>query len=279
MDRYAVIGNPIAHSKSPRIHTLFAQQTGQDLSYEAILAPADGFAETTERFRAEGGKGVNVTLPFKLDACKYVDELSPRAERAGAVNTIVFHPDDTTKGDNTDGIGLLRDLTQNHGIEIKGRMILILGAGGAVRGVLEPLLKASPAGLVIANRTVSRAERLSDDFADLGGIEACGFSELQQRSFDLIINATSAGLSGQVPPIPDDVLHKGGCCYDMFYTDKVTAFQRWAQQHGALKALDGIGMLVEQAAESFFLWRGINPDTRSVIATLRSWNPSSSTST
>jgi shikimate dehydrogenase len=269
MDRYAVIGNPIAHSKSPRIHALFARQTGQDLSYEAILAPADGFVDTVERFRAEGGRGMNVTLPFKLEAWRYVDERSPRAERAGAVNTIQFRPDGTTLGDNTDGVGLLRDLTLNNGIEIEARQLLLLGAGGAVRGVLQPLLLVSPACLVIANRTVSRAERLRNDFTDLGDIEACGFGDLVHRSFDLVINATSVGLKGKVPPLPDDILRKGGCCYDMFYTDSATPFQYWALRHGALKALDGLGMLVEQAAESFSLWRGINPNTRSVIETLR----------
>lgn len=269
MDRYAVIGNPIAHSQSPRIHTLFARQTGQDLTYEPILAPEHGFVETVERFRAADGKGMNVTLPFKRDAWRYVDERSRRAERAGAVNTILFRADGTCWGDNTDGIGLLRDLTRNHGIEIQARRLLILGAGGAVRGVLEPLLLVSPAELVIANRTVSRAERLREDFADLGSVEACGFDELQHRSFDLIINATSAGLNGRVPALPNGVLNKSGCCYDMFYADDATPFQRWAERCGASKALNGIGMLVEQAAESFYIWRKIRPQTRAVIETLR----------
>lgn len=269
MDRYAVIGHPIAHSKSPRIHTLFARQTGQDLTYEAILAPEHGFVETVERFHDEGGKGMNVTLPFKLDAWRYVNERSPRAERAGAVNTILFHPDGSCWGDNTDGIGLLRDLIQNHGIAIEAQRLLILGAGGAVRGVLEPLLGALPAELVIANRTVSRAERLRDDFADLGSVQSCGYDELEQRRFDLIINATSAGVNGQMPALPNDVLNTGGCCYDMFYADNPTPFQRWAERQGTSKALNGIGMLVEQAAESFFLWRGIRPKTQPIIELLK----------
>lgn len=268
MDRYAVIGNPIAHSKSPRIHTLFARQTGQDLTYEAILAPEHGFVDTVERFHAEGGKGMNVTLPFKQDAWKYVDARSQRAERAGAVNTIHFRQDGIRWGDNTDGIGLLRDLTQNHGIEIVAQRLLILGAGGAVRGVLEPLLMASPFELVIANRTVSRAEQLREDFFDLGNVQACGFDNLRQRNFDLIINATSAGLDGQVPTLPEGILNEEGCCYDMFYADTATPFQRWAERHGASKAVNGIGMLVEQAAESFFLWRGMRPQTSPVIEAL-----------
>jgi shikimate dehydrogenase len=270
MDRYAVIGNPIAHSQSPRIHGLFARQTGQDLSYEAILAPADGFTQSVERFRSSGGKGLNVTLPFKLQAREYVDKCSPRAKHAGAVNTILLREDGTAFGDNTDGLGLLRDLTQNHDIAIKAQDILILGAGGAVRGVLEPLLGVAPACLVIANRTVSRALQLRDEFRDLGDIEACGFSEIEGRQFDLIINATSAGVSGQIPPIPETTLRHGGSCYDMFYAKGPTPFERWGRQHAAVKSLNGIGMLVEQAAESFLIWRGVRPQTRPVIEALMS---------
>jgi shikimate dehydrogenase len=269
MDRYAVIGNPIAHSQSPRIHTMFARQTGQHLSYEAILAPKDGFVRSVENFRAASGKGLNVTLPFKLDARNYVDEYSQAAGRAGAVNTISFLADGTTQGDNTDGPGLLTDLTRNNDIVIRARDVLILGAGGAVRGVLEPLIEAGPARLMIANRTVSRAIHLQKDFAELSDIEACGFADLQNQRFDLIINGTSAGIKGQMPPIPETVLRSGGCCYDMFYAKQPTPFVQWGKQHDAAKSLDGIGMLVEQAAESFLLWRGVRPDTQPVIAALR----------
>lgn len=269
MDRYAVIGNPIAHSRSPQIHTLFAQQTGQHLTYEAILAPIDGFGCAVDAFVASGGKGLNVTVPFKLEACELVDDLSPRARRTQAVNTLVVHTaDGRLSGDNTDGVGLLRDLTRNHRCQIQGRRVLILGAGGAARGVLEPLLRASPSQLVIANRTVSRAVELTRDFSDLGQVEACGFEELAGERFDLIINGTSAGLIGEVPPIPEDVLRRDGWCYDMFYASQPTAFVLWGRRHGAAKSMDGLGMLVEQAAESFFIWRGVRPATAPVIKAL-----------
>ncbi len=268
MDRYAIIGNPVAHSLSPRIHALFATQTRQTLSYEALLAPIDNFARTVNEFRARGGKGLNVTLPFKLEAWAFVHQRSAKAERAGAVNTLLFRADNTIFGDNTDGVGLLRDLRQNHGVVIKTRNVLILGAGGAVRGILEPLLTAGPGRVVIANRTVSRAVELCHTFQDLGRIEACGFDELGGEKFELIINGTSTGVSGHIPPIPDNLLGPDGCCYDMFYANAPTAFVRWGQLHGAQKALDGLGMLVEQAAESFFLWRSILPETQPVIDTL-----------
>lgn len=268
MDRYAVIGNPIAHSLSPRIHSLFAQQTQQNLTYDAILAPKDGFAAAVERFRSEGGKGLNITLPFKLTAWTFVDERSERAQRARAVNTIVLRSDNRSYGDNTDGIGLLRDLTHNLSLVLKGLDVLILGAGGAVRGILGPLLAAQPGRVVIANRTVERAVDLKDDFADTGNIEARGFEDLSGHAFDLILNGTSASVGGQVPPIPDGTMRAGGICYDLFYAQQPTAFVRWGQQHGAGRSLDGLGMLVEQAAESFRLWRGIRPHTLPVIRTL-----------
>ena len=268
MDLYAVIGNPVAHSLSPRIHALFATQTRQALSYEALLAPIDDFAGTVNKFRARGGMGLNVTLPFKLEAWAFVHQRSARAERAGAVNTVLFRADNTTFGDNTDGVGLLRDLRQNHGVVINTRNVLILGAGGAVRGILEQLLTAGPARVIIANRTLSRAVDLCNAFQDLGRVEACGFDDLGGEHFELIINGTSAGISGHIPPIPDKLLSPDGCCYDLFYAKAPTAFVRWGQRHGAAKALDGLGMLVEQAAESFFLWRNIRPDTRPVIDTL-----------
>lgn len=269
IDRYAVIGNPIAHSKSPRIHALFAEQTGEALTYEAILGPAEDFAGSVRAFREAGGKGMNVTVPFKRDAWLLATVKSEAAERAGAVNTLTFLDNGLVRGDNTDGVGLLRDLTINHEIALAGRDILVLGAGGAVRGVLQPLLAAMPARVVIANRTAAKAVELADDFADLGEISGCGFAELAGRQFDLIINGTSAGLSGEIPPLPEDVLKPGGSCYDMVYGNEPTAFVRWSLAHGAAIALDGLGMLVEQAGESFYIWRGVRPDTGPVIAALR----------
>ena len=262
LDRYAVIGNPITHSKSPLIHALFAEQTGQALSYERILAPLDGFREAVRHFRDEGGRGLNVTVPFKLEAFALADRLSERAARAGAVNTLIFHADGSIEGDNTDGAGLVRDLLKQ-GAEIRGRRVLILGAGGAVRGVLAPLLAEKPLELVIANRTADKAVRLAADFADLGPVRGCGFDALE-GPFDLVINGTSASLSGDLPPLPDDLLAEGAVAYDMAYGSEPTPFQRWAEAHGARLALDGLGMLVEQAAESFRMWRGVQPDTAPV---------------
>ncbi|MCB1734939.1 MAG: shikimate dehydrogenase [Gammaproteobacteria bacterium] len=268
-DRYAVMGNPIGHSKSPKIHALFAAQTGQDLSYDALLVATDGFAAALDEFQANGGCGLNITVPFKQDAWAAMTSLSDRARRAGAVNTIVLHDNGRRHGDNTDGIGLVRDLGVNHGVDLLDKDILVLGAGGAVRGVLQPLLAENPAMLVIANRTVSKAQALAHDFADLGTVTASGFAELADCRFDVIINGTAAGLSGEVPPIPDHILKPGGACYDMVYSDVPTAFVNWAQARRAGVALDGLGMLVEQAAESFYIWRGVRPDTAAVIHTLR----------
>ncbi|MGC8730928.1 MAG: shikimate dehydrogenase [Halothiobacillaceae bacterium] len=261
-DRYAVIGNPIAHSKSPFIHAMFAEQTRQAMSYERILAPLDGFREAVLRFRTEGGRGLNVTVPFKLKAAELCDRLSERAARAGAVNTLIFHADGMIEGDNTDGTGLVRDLLKQ-GATIEDKRVLILGAGGAVRGVLAPLLAERPRDLVIANRTADKAEQLAADFADLGPVHGCGFEALA-GPFDLVINGTSASLTGELPPLPDDLLGKGAVAYDMAYGSEPTPFQRWAQAHGARLALDGLGMLVEQAAESFYRWRGVRPDTAPV---------------
>lgn len=269
MDRYAVMGNPIAHSLSPRIHRIFAEQTGQSLSYEALLVPKDGFAKAVADFKAAGGKGLNITLPFKGEAWALVDERTPRAARAGAVNTIVMHADGRLTGDNTDGAGLLRDLTVNHDLGIEGAEVLLLGAGGAARGVLEPLLAAKPKCVVVANRTADRARQLARDFADLGNVDGCGFDELRNEQFELIINATAAGVQGEVPNIPHDSLRKGGCCYDLFYAREPTAFVRWGLEHGAAKSIDGLGMLVEQAAESFAVWRGVRPRSANVLDFLR----------
>lgn len=267
-DRYAVMGNPIAHSKSPRIHALFAAQTGQDLVYEAILVPEGGFAASAEAFCAAGGCGLNVTVPFKQDAYVWADRLSTRAERAGAVNTLLPGADGTL-GDNTDGAGLVRDLEANLGCAIAGRRVLLLGAGGAARGALAPLLAAAPASLTIANRTPEKAAELALRFGDLGRCYGRAYDELHGARFDLVIHATAAGLADAVPPLPDDVLADGAWCYDMMYGDAPTAFVRWAHAHGAAHAADGLGMLVEQAAEAFLLWRGLRPDTGPVLRTLR----------
>lgn len=269
MDRYAVIGNPIAHSKSPRIHAEFARQTGQDLDYGRILAEPDRFAQTVRAFFTGGGRGLNVTVPFKEAAWRLADERSSRAEVAGAVNTLSAMDDGRLRGDNTDGAGLVRDLIDNHGFVFAGRRVLLLGAGGAARGVLRPLLETGLAGLTIANRTADKAYDLAALVAALGPVTACGLDGLAGAGFDLIINATSAGLGGRVPPIPDDCLTHGGWTYDMLYGDLPTPFCRWGLEHGAAQALDGLGMLVEQAAESFRLWRGVSPQTAPVIALLR----------
>ncbi len=265
-DRYAVIGNPIEHSRSPEIHTLFASQTGQDMEYERIPGSLDDFASDVRRFIAEGGRGLNVTVPFKEQAFTLADERTERAQRAGAVNTLVFE-DQGIRGDNTDGVGLVRDLGCNHRFAFAGSRILLLGAGGASRGVLFPLLEEGPAALVIANRTAHKAHALAA-LADDPRVNGCGLDTLAGQHFDLIINGTAAGLAGGVPAIPDDCLAGGGWTYDMMYGRKPTTFVRWGRAHGAVRALDGLGMLVEQAAESFFLWRGVMPDTDPVIDTL-----------
>ena len=258
-DRYALIGNPVAHSKSPSIHAQFARATGQDLEYGLIESPLDGFAAAVERFRAAGGKGLNVTLPFKQQAFKLCSRLSGRARIAQAVNTLVL---ETGFGDNTDGIGLVRDLSQN--LNYKFRTVLLLGAGGAAQGVVGPLLEAGAVNVVIANRTVSRAEELAKRFP---GASACGYGSLPKEGFDLIVNATSAGLADQAPPLPRGLLRSGVLAYDMGY-GRETPFLAAARKAGA-RTCDGLGMLVEQAAESFFLWRGVRPATRPVLAKLR----------
>lgn len=267
-DRYAVMGNPIAHSRSPRIHALFAEQTGQDIEYSAILVPLDNFAAAVDAFRATGGKGLNITVPFKPEAWRYASRLSERAERAEAVNTLLLDGIEVY-GDNTDGAGLVRDLSINQGCRLVGRRILLIGAGGAARGVLAPLLQASPAALMVANRTAAKAVELADRFADLGPVDACGLDDLTGTSFDLIINATAAGLDQRVPALPGGIVSADGWCYDMMYAAQPTAFMRWASDQGAARTLDGLGMLVEQAAESFALWRGTRPDTAAVLRQLR----------
>ena len=269
-DKYAVFGNPIAHSKSPDIHRQFAEQTGQDLSYGKQLVADDGFEAAADAFFAGGGKGLNITVPFKQDAYAYVARTTPRARRAGAVNTLSLQADGTILGDTTDGIGLVSDIINNLGWEVRHKRVLVLGAGGAVRGVLEPLLAQQPQHIVIANRTVDKALQLSKGFAEFGYLLGCGFDMLDEQQFDLIINGTSAGLQGDLPPLPDSLIDANGAtaCYDMLYGAKPTPFMQWAAQRGA-KVSDGLGMLVGQAAESFALWRGIRPETATVIASLR----------
>lgn len=269
VDNYCVMGNPVAHSLSPQIQTLFSEQTGQSMYYQAIYVELDGFAAALDEFRRQGGKGMNITLPFKEDAWHASDTRSERAERAHAVNTIRIEEDGSISGHNTDGAGLVRDLTVNHGCKLTGSDILILGAGGAASGIIDPIMDESPGRLVIANRTVLRAEDLAKRFSDRGNITACGFNELAGQTFPLVINATSASLQGEIPPIPDDLLQDNACCYDMMYSQEDTAFVAWAKSRSAGKALDGIGMLVEQAAESFLIWRGIRPETKSIIEMFR----------
>ena len=267
-DLYAVIGNPIAHSKSPQIHAAFALQTGQDMRYERILGDLEEFEDDVGEFVSSGGRGLNVTVPFKERAFRLAGTLSDRAHAAGAVNTLVVR-DDGLYGDNTDGVGLVRDLGCNHLFGFSGARVLLLGAGGAVRGVLRPLLGENPAQLVVANRTASKALALAEAASGYGPVRGCGLDELGGQQFDLIINGTAAGLKARIPEIPDDCLADGGWTYDMLYASQPTAFVEWGRAHGAMHALDGLGMLVEQAAESFRLWRGVQPDTASVIDMLR----------
>lgn len=267
-DLYAVIGNPVAHSKSPLIHAEFARQTGQALSYQAILAPLDGFAAAVAEFRARGGKGMNVTLPFKLDAFRLATAHTERAAHAGAVNTLKFSGDSIV-GDNTDGAGLVRDVHGNLGVMLRDRRILLMGAGGAARGVMLPLLEQRPALLAIANRTVGKAAALRNEFGKHGNVTAGDYASLAGSSFNLVVNATSASLADQLPPVPDGIFAPGALAYDMMYGEGLTPFLKFAREHGAGSVADGIGMLVEQAAESFFVWRGVRPDTAPVIQMLK----------
>ncbi|MBI5041015.1 MAG: shikimate dehydrogenase [Gammaproteobacteria bacterium] len=272
-DRYAVMGNPIAHSKSPLIHAQFAEQTGQPLRYDAILVPLHGFNAAVAAFRIEGGRGLNVTVPFKQEAWLLAQHRTPRAERAGAVNTLWWDAHNTLHGDTTDGIGLVRDLRDNHGLTLNNQRILLLGAGGAVRGVIESLLAENPAALVIANRTAHKAVELANAFQSLGSVSGYGFDALPAATtaapYDLIINGTAAGLTGEVPPLPATAIGADTWAYDMMYAPEPTAFVRWALEKGARQACDGLGMLVEQAAEAFWIWRGVRPTTARVIARLR----------
>jgi shikimate dehydrogenase len=269
-DLYAVIGNPVAHSKSPLIHAEFARLAAQDLSYVALPAALDAFEAEVQRFRDRGGRGLNVTVPFKHRAFELARKRTTRAEQALAVNTLAFDGD-TAYGDNTDGVGLVRDLMSNLQCELRGRRVLLLGAGGASYGVCGPLLEEAPAALVVANRTPDKAAALCSHFRDFHpqatALAASGYDALAGQRFDVVINGTSAGLSGDMPAIPAGLFAAGALAYDMVY-GKETPFMAFARREGAI-AVDGLGMLVEQAAESFHVWRGIRPDTAPVIARLR----------
>ncbi|ABA59028.1 shikimate dehydrogenase [Nitrosococcus oceani ATCC 19707] len=268
-DRYAVMGNPIAHSKSPQIHTAFAQQTGQALTYTGLQVEAGKLAEAITAFQQQEGKGLNITIPLKAEAWRLVDQCSPQAQRAKAVNTILLEKNGALLGDNTDGVGLVRDLINNHGGRITGQQVLLLGAGGAASGVIEALLKEHPSHLIIVNRTPAKAIELAARFSPFGAITGGGYELLENNSFHLIINATASSLQGELPPLPRGILRSGGWVYDMMYGNEPTIFMKWGQTHGAARSLDGLGMLVEQAAEAFFIWRKVRPKSAPIIAQLR----------
>jgi shikimate dehydrogenase len=266
-DRYAVIGHPVAHSRSPLVLRCFAEQTHQVMTYARIDAPPEEFREAVFRFFREGGSGLNVTLPHKEAAAALADELSERARVAGAVNTLTARGG-RLSGDNTDGVGLVRDLTSNLGLDLLDSRILVLGAGGAARGILGPLLAERPAAVVVANRTHAKARALAQQFRSLGKVKGCGFRVLPGKRFDVVINATSVSVAGKGLTLPDE-LPQDAVCYDLFYADHDSPFVCWAREHGARIATMGFGMLVEQAAESFHIWRGVRPATRPVIALIR----------
>ncbi len=267
IDHYAVVGNPVAHSLSPEIHAAFASETGQVLEYQRLLAPLDDFAGALRRFRESGAKGCNVTVPFKVEAFQLANEKSERAQLAGAANTLRFEGA-SLYADNTDGAGLIADLESNLGFAIAGKRVLLLGAGGAARGALGPLLGRAPAHLVIANRTAEKAHALASEFARLGPVSAADFGELGGRQFDLVINSTSASIAGDTPPVPASAFAPGALAYEMMYGKGETAFLALAARAGA-RVADGLGMLVEQAAEAFFVWRGVRPATAPVLTALR----------
>jgi shikimate dehydrogenase len=265
IDRYAVLGQPIAHSKSPRIHQLFAEQTGQRLQYSTLEVSVEQFTDVVTQFFNEGGKGLNCTVPLKELAWAYAEFKTERAQLAKAVNTLALQKDGTILADNTDGIGLVTDLKHNHDIPLAGRRILILGAGGASRGIISPLLAEAPEQIVIANRTLAKGQQLVTEFTGRGRVSACSYPDLNGQCFDLIINATSSSLTDELPPLPEALLAKQGSCYDLAYSNNATIFVRWGLDNKALKSVDGLGMLVEQAAEAFTLWRGIRPKTAPII--------------
>lgn len=266
-NRYAVIGHPIEHSRSPEIHHQFARQCGHNIHYTRLAAPVDGFVTVADDFFAHGGKGLNVTLPFKQEAATRADQLTERAKQAGAVNTLMTTPNGLL-GDNTDGAGLSGDLEKNCQTDIAGKRLLILGAGGAVRGVVPALLAKGPARIVIANRTLAKAQDIAHACHDLGPVSACPLDELPDDA-DIVINAISAGLGGTMPTLDSRLLSRATLAYDMLYGHQATPFMVWARQHHVETVSDGLGMLVEQAAASFHLWRGVRPDTAPVITFLR----------
>ena len=267
-NRYAVFGNPIAHSRSPLIHSKFASDIGQVIEYEARLIDVEKFSDSVDEFFLSGGHGLNITVPFKLEASSYVDQRTQRAFLAGSVNTLWRNERGVTWGDNTDGVGLLNDLKHNLGWRLNGLRVLVLGAGGAVRGVLGPLLSEQPSKVVVANRTLVKAQILIPIFSALGPITVCTYEGLEGQRFDLVINGTSASLANQRLSLPQNILAKESCCYDMMYSNEPTGFMCWGKAQGA-QISDGLGMLVEQAAESFFLWRGVRPQTKLVIEAVR----------
>lgn len=275
MDKYAVVGNPIQHSKSPQIHKAFATQLKQNMEYKTLLSEEQSFEKDLKNFFANGGKGLNITLPFKLKAYHFADEVTQRAQLAEAVNTLIKLESGKILGDNTDGYGLIQDLLENQQQKVKGKNILLIGAGGAVQGVLGPLLDQKPKKIILTNRTLTKAQVLANKFSNKGNISALGFDELNQRTknkqehFDIIINGSSASVTGEIPPLASHIISKETFCYDMMYQKGGTAFTHWVELQGCKKHSDGLGMLVEQAAEAFFLWRHCRPETKTVIKNLR----------
>ncbi len=268
IDNYAVFGNPINHSKSPLLHATFAKQTQQNILYTAQCVDLGDFNHAAQQFFASGGKGLNVTVPFKEDAFNYADKLTSRAQRAGAVNTLFLDEDHRIVGDNTDGVGITSDIATHLGWSLKDKKVLIIGAGGAVRGILEPIINEQPLSITIVNRTLEKAKALANTFTDLCPIKVCSFSDITEN-VDIIINGTSASLSGDIPPIPNSVIHPDVFCYDMMYAKELTPFLQWASANGCQHYSDGLGMLVSQGAESFYIWRGVRPNTKEAIDILR----------
>ena len=267
---YAVIGNPVKHSKSPLIHSAFAKQEGIEISYQRILSEPSQFKSTVDKFIASSGVGLNVTVPFKIEAYETCDNVNEYAQAAKAVNTIHFSKDNSWNGYNTDGIGLITDLKDNKQIGLHNIKILVLGAGGATRGILLPLLQENPSSILIANRTPSKATLLANEFSIHGSVKGCGYDSLKAEEFDLVINATSASLSNELPPVPNQIVTSKSICYDLAYSDRPTSFLNWAKSQAVEHCYDGIGMLIEQAAESYFIWRGFKPVTQPVFKLLRS---------
>jgi shikimate dehydrogenase len=264
-DRYALFGNPLGHSKSPLIHNGFARSLGHDVEYSLIEAPLTGFAQAAVAWRDGGAKGCNITTPFKLDAFALATQRLPRAELAGAANCLKFEPDGRILAEMFDGIGLANDIDRNLGLSMRGKRVLMLGAGGTVRGCLQPFLECQPAALVVANRTAAKAQVLAQQFAPFGPVAGCGYDDLGGERFDIVLNATSASLRGELPAVPDTVFVGAALAYELTYGKGLTPFLRQAQEAGVARLADGVGMLVEQAAEAWVWWRGVRPETRAAI--------------